>query len=100
MIFVAALYALHSSAISPFPIWQGRSSQQVGKKSRDKGRWSIGIRLCWLLNELAWDWATMNVNEKNFHHLAKPLFKKPLFSLIMAFVIKVASKKVSENLKE
>jgi hypothetical protein len=27
-----------------FPIRQGRSKQQLGKKSRDKGRWSIGIR--------------------------------------------------------
>ena len=27
-----------------FPIREGRSQQQVGKKGRDKGRWSIGIR--------------------------------------------------------
>src|SRR6266542_5970435 len=32
-----------------FPIRQGRSEQQVGKKGRDKGRWSIGIN---------WDWTT------------------------------------------
>jgi hypothetical protein len=22
----------------------------VGKKGKDKGRWSVGIKLCWLLN--------------------------------------------------
>ena len=29
-----------------FPIRQGRSERQVGKKGRDKGRWSIGIKFC------------------------------------------------------
>lgn len=42
-----------------FPIRQGRSPQQVGKKGRDKGRWSVGIKFCWLLNDfcrvVAWD---------------------------------------------
>ena len=27
-----------------FPIRQGRSPQQVGKKGKDKGRWSVGIK--------------------------------------------------------
>ena len=55
-----------------FPIRQGRSSLQVGKKGRDKGRWSVGIKLCWLLNDVCrvvgWDWDTMNVYDKRFHH--------------------------------
>jgi hypothetical protein len=42
-----------------FPIRQGRSPKQVGKKGRDKGRWSVGIKFCWLLNDfcrvVAWD---------------------------------------------
>ncbi len=54
-----------------FPIRQGRSPQQVGKKSKDKGRWSVGIRLGFLLNEqgqvVAWDWDTMNVHDQRFH---------------------------------
>jgi len=33
-----------------FPIRQGRSPLQVGKKGQDKGRWSVGIKLCWLMN--------------------------------------------------
>ena len=54
-----------------FPIRQGRSPQQVGKKGKDKGRWSIGIKLCWLLNDagqvVAWDWGTMNLHDQHFH---------------------------------
>lgn len=59
-----------------FPIREGRSKQQVGKKGRDKGRWSIGIKLCVLLNDVCrvvnWDWATMNVNDKHFHAVVEP----------------------------
>jgi hypothetical protein len=33
-----------------FPIRQGRSKGQLGKKGRDKGRWMIGFRLWWLLD--------------------------------------------------
>jgi len=59
-----------------FPIREGRSEQQVGKKGRDKGRWSIGIKLCVLLNDVCrvvnWDWDTMNVNDKHFHPVVKP----------------------------
>src|SRR5207248_3266646 len=54
-----------------FPIRQERSPEQVEKKDRDKGRWSVDIKLCWLLNEqrqvVAWDWASMNVHDQHFH---------------------------------
>jgi len=60
-----------------FPIREGRSEQQVGKKVRDKGRWSIGIKLCWLAQHfcrvVAWDWATMNVYDKHFNPFVEPL---------------------------
>ena len=56
-----------------FPIRQGRSEQQVGKKNKDKGRWSIGIKLCWLVNTfgrvVGWQWATMNRPDQDFHPL-------------------------------
>jgi hypothetical protein len=59
-----------------FPIREGRSPQQVGKKGKDKGRWSVGIKFCWLLNGfcrvVAWDWDTLNVSDKRFHPLVKP----------------------------
>lgn len=65
-----------------FPVRQGRSAQQTGKKGRDKGRWSVGIKLCWLLNGLgrvvAWDWDTMNVHDKRFNTLAQPLLDQTI----------------------
>jgi hypothetical protein len=54
-----------------FPVRQRRSPQQVGKKSKDKGRWSVGIKLCWLFNVqekvVAWDWDTISVADQQFH---------------------------------
>lgn len=45
-----------------FPVREKRNPDRVAKKGRDKGRWSIGIKLCWLLNNycrvVGWDWAT------------------------------------------
>lgn len=56
-----------------FPIRQGRSAQQMGEKNKDKGRWSIGIKLCWLVNTfgqvVGWQWATMNRPDQDFHLL-------------------------------
>ena len=53
-----------------FPIRQGRSSQQFGKKSRDKGRWSVGIKVCWILNVFGqvcgWIWDPMNTPDNTF----------------------------------
>lgn len=53
-----------------FPIRAGRSPQQMGKKNRDKGRWSIGIKLAWVLNSLGqvvgWHWLTMNCPDQDF----------------------------------
>ena len=58
-----------------FSIREGRSKQQIGKKRRDKGRWSIGVKLCWLLNKygqvVGWDWNTMNVHDQQFSQLLK-----------------------------
>jgi len=58
-----------------FPIREGRSADQVGKKNRDKGRWSIGVKLCWLLNKygqvVGWDWTTMNAHDQHFHPVAE-----------------------------
>ncbi|MBA2681209.1 MAG: transposase [Ktedonobacteraceae bacterium] len=60
-----------------FPIRQGRSAEQVGKKGRDKGRWSVGLKFCWVLNArgqvVAWDWDTLNVADQTFHPLITQL---------------------------
>jgi hypothetical protein len=54
-----------------FPIREGRSDKQVGKKNKDKGRWSIGIKLCWILNNLGrvigWQWLPMNAHDQDFN---------------------------------
>lgn len=65
-----------------FPIRQGRSRQQVGKKGIDKGRWGVGIKYCWLLNEFCrvvdWDWATMNVKDNHFNSLVEPFVQQTI----------------------
>jgi hypothetical protein len=65
-----------------FPIRENRSKQQLGKKGRDKGRWSIGIKLCWLLNEqgqiVNWAWATMNVHDQHFHPVVEPYLEQTI----------------------
>jgi hypothetical protein len=54
-----------------FPIREGRSQLQVGKKNKDKGRWSIGIKLCWIINDLGrvvgWKWLPMNAHDQDFN---------------------------------
>ena len=37
------------------PIRQGRSPAQLGGKNRDKGRWSVGVKLAWVINSLGDD---------------------------------------------
>jgi len=56
-----------------FPLRAGRTKQQIGKKGRDKGRWSIGMKLCWVLNTfglvVGWSYDTMNRFDTTFHAL-------------------------------
>lgn len=53
-----------------FPIREGRSPQQYGGKNKDKGRWSVGIKVCWILNTFGqvsgWIWDTMNAADNSF----------------------------------
>lgn len=83
-----------------FPIREKRSKQQVGKKGRDKGRWSIGVKLCWLLNEFCrvvnWDWATMNVYDKHFYPVVEPYIGQTIVLADLGFRSKDG---VPENLK-
>ncbi len=57
-----------------FPIRKGRSKQQIGKKGKDKGRWTIGFRLWWLLNDagqvVEWYWLPLNQPDQDFNPLA------------------------------
>ena len=83
-----------------FPIRQGASAKQVGKKGTDKGRWSVGVKFCWLLNEygrvVAWDWATMNVKDKHFNPLVKPFLEQTIVLADYGFRDKEG---VPENMK-
>jgi len=60
-----------------FPKRQGRSSQQVGRKGKDKGRWFVGLRLAWIVNDqghvVSWTWQTANKHDQNFHPLIQEL---------------------------
>jgi hypothetical protein len=58
-----------------FPIREGRSKRQIGTKGKDKGRWTIGIRLWWLLDDagqvVEWYWLPLNRPDKEFNPLAE-----------------------------
>ena len=72
-----------------FPIREGRSSKQVGKKGRDKGRWSVGLKLCRLINNVgkivAWDYDTMNVHDQQFLPLLEPFEGKTIVLADLGF---------------
>jgi len=45
------------------------------REGRDKGRWSIGIKLCCFLNKygrvVGWDWDTINAHDQHFQPVAE-----------------------------
>jgi hypothetical protein len=55
------------------PMREGRSAQQIGRKGKSNHRWSVGGKLCLLLNHLglvvAWDCAGANAPDSAFHPL-------------------------------
>lgn len=55
----------------------GRSPNQLGRKSKDKGRWSVGLKLCWIVNDTGavvnFGWSSMNAPDQIFHGLAQRL---------------------------
>lgn len=83
-----------------FPIREGRSSKQIGKKGKDKGRWSVGIKLCWILNDqgkvVSWDWNTMNTYDHNFNPLVAALVGKSIVLSDLGFRDQAG---IPENLK-
>ncbi len=58
-----------------FPIREGRTKRQIGRKGKDKGRWTIGIRLWWLLDEaghvVEWYWLPLDRPDKDFNFLVE-----------------------------
>ena len=83
-----------------FPIRQGRSAQQIGTKNKDKGRWSIGLKVCWILNRLGqvvgWHWLPMNHSDQDFLPLVGLLKEDGLVLSDLGFRCKTG---VPDNLK-
>lgn len=56
------------------PRREGRSKKQIGKKGKSNGRWIIGIKLAWLINDAGevvdWAWDTANEPDNVFRPLA------------------------------
>ena len=56
-----------------FPIREGRTTAQIGKKGRDKGRWMIGFRLWWLLDTygrvVEWYWLDLSHPDHDYNAL-------------------------------
>jgi hypothetical protein len=52
---------------------EGRSKHQIGKKGKSNGRWIIGIKLAWLINDAGevvdWSWDTANEPDNVFRDL-------------------------------
>jgi hypothetical protein len=84
-----------------FPIRAGRSHQQVGKKGKDKGRWSVGVKLCWILNNqgqvVDWDWATMNVHDQHFHPLIERFTGCTIMLADWGFAVRMGFQKIASS---
>ena len=56
------------------PRREGRSKRQIGKKGKSNGRWIVGIKLAWLINDAGevvdWTWTTANESDNVFRPLA------------------------------
>ena len=86
--------------VSIRPIRQGRSEQQIGRKSKDKGRWSVGIKYCPVLNDTGhivnFGWTGMNQHDQVFNGLAKKLEGE---SIVLADLGFRSAQGIPENLK-
>ena len=53
-----------------FPLREGPTQQQVGKKGTDTGRWTVGLQRCWISNPLGqlcgWPWDPLNCPDNTF----------------------------------
>jgi hypothetical protein len=56
------------------PRREGRSKRQIGKKGKSNGRWIVGVKLAWLINDAGevvdWSWDTANEPDNVFRPLA------------------------------
>jgi hypothetical protein len=56
------------------PRREGRSLHQLGRKGVSNGRWIVGIKLAWLINDagevIDWGWDTANEHDNSFREIA------------------------------
>jgi hypothetical protein len=82
------------------PIRENRSPQQIGKKGKSNWRWIIGMKLCWLINDVGavvdWAWDTANVHDQVFQPLVATLSG---ISIVLADVGFQDADGVPDNLK-
>ena len=56
------------------PRREGRSEQQIGRKGKSNGRWIVGIKLGWLINDegyvVNWGWDTAEAPDNAFREIA------------------------------
>ena len=72
-----------------FPIREGRTAKQIGRKGKDKGRWFIGFRLFWLLDTygrvVEWYWLPANRPDHDFNSLVEPFDEQTIALLDWGF---------------
>jgi hypothetical protein len=53
---------------------EARSKRQIGRKGKSNGRWIVGVKLAWLINDAGevvdWTWDTANESDNVFRPLA------------------------------
>ncbi len=52
------------------PRREGRSDQQIGRKGKSNGRWIVGVKVAFLINQrgeiIEWAWDTANTHDNRF----------------------------------
>lgn len=58
-----------------YPMREGRSRRQIGRKGKSNHRWIVGGKLAYLVNQrgliVAWDCGTANLHDTAFHDLIR-----------------------------
>jgi hypothetical protein len=85
------------------PRRERRSKQQIGKKGKSNGRWIVGIKLAWLINEAGevvdWTWSTPNEPDNVFYPLATGYDGKTIALADQSFREKDAQHRISSAVR-
>ena len=71
------------------PIREGRAKLTLAKKSKDKGRWAVGIKWCCAINDLGevvnFGWSPMNRHDQVFYPLVSSLHDQSIVLADLGF---------------